>query len=106
MKLNHFFQHFQAVGRDNEAFVFLNHYLDICEAIEEGNSELIDSSDFSATDFPSEVPLPAHPALNSIQHEEVKDWVLSVSMDQRIDQVCPKKPKFLIYPLHMRKFLF
>lgn len=67
--------------------MFLNHFLDIWDAIEEGNSELIDANDFSATDFPSEFPLPETQALDIVQKEEVKDWVLSVSMDQRIDQV-------------------
>ncbi|KAL0271339.1 UNVERIFIED_CONTAM: hypothetical protein PYX00_008457 [Menopon gallinae] len=79
----------KAAGRNNEAFVFLNHYLDICEAIEEENSEIIDSSDFSATDFPSEIPLPRNKAIDNVRHEEVKDWILAVSMDQKIDQTLP-----------------
>lgn len=77
----------QSVGRDNEAFVFLNHYLDICEAIEEGNADLLDHSDFTETDFPQEIPLPATPYLSLHDHEEIKEWVLAVSMDQKVDQV-------------------
>lgn len=45
-------------GREAEAFVMLNHYLDVCEAIEEGSGNLVDHSDLAATDFPSSVPLP------------------------------------------------
>lgn len=77
----------QDVGREDEAFVFLNHYLDICEAIEEGNVDLLDHSDFTETDFPQEIPLPAAQYLNPKQHEEVKEWVLAISMDQKVDQV-------------------
>lgn len=37
------------------AFVFLNRYLDLSEAIEEGNLDGIDNTDFSGTDVPFEV---------------------------------------------------
>lgn len=77
----------QKMERNSEAFVFLNHYLDIVEAIEEGSIDSIDYSDFSATDFPQEIPLPSSPFLDLQQHEQVKEWVLAVSMDQNIDQV-------------------
>ncbi|XP_075225811.1 intraflagellar transport protein Oseg2 [Lycorma delicatula] len=77
------------VGRESEAFVFLNHYLDIVEAMEEDSPDLLDHADFTATDFPSDVPLPPSPYLESKEHEEVKEWVLAVSMDQNIEQVLP-----------------
>lgn len=97
--------------------------MDICEAIEEGNSEIVDSSDFSATDFPSEIPLPRAKAIDDARHEEVKDWVIAVSMDEKIDQVrqvgCFVLPFFLpnffnnsvvtlqyisIFTKHLRRF--
>jgi hypothetical protein len=81
------FSHPQAVGQESEAFVFLNHYLDLCEAIEEGNVDLLDYSDFTNTDFPMEIPLPATLHVSSQEHEEVKEWVLAISMDQKVDQV-------------------
>jgi intraflagellar transport protein 172 len=77
----------RAVGHESEAFVFLNHYLDLCEAIEEGNVDLLDYSDFTNTDFPMEIPLPAALHVASQEHEEVKEWVLAISMDQKVDQV-------------------
>ncbi len=40
------------------AFVFLNRYLDLIEAIEEGSLDMLDNSDFQDTDIPFEVPLP------------------------------------------------
>ncbi|KAL9903021.1 intraflagellar transport protein 172 homolog [Glossina fuscipes] len=78
-------------GREAEAFVMLNHYLDICEAIEEDAGNLVDHSYLTATDFPSSVPLPEEIHLKNDPdlHEEVREWVLSVSIDQQIDQVLP-----------------
>lgn len=32
----------RTLGRESEAFVLLNHYLDVCEAIEEGSGDLVD----------------------------------------------------------------
>lgn len=76
-------------GRVSEAFVFLNHYLDICEAIEDGESQLVDHTDFGQTDFPSNIPLPEHLYLqdNIQDHDNVREWVLAISMDQNVDQV-------------------
>ncbi|RZF39607.1 hypothetical protein LSTR_LSTR001128 [Laodelphax striatellus] len=77
------------VGRESEAFVFLNHYLDVAEAMEEGSPDLLDHSDFANTDFPAEIALPPSLYLDPQQHEEVKEWVLAISMDQNVDQVLP-----------------
>lgn len=40
------------------AFVFLNRYLDLVEAIEEGSLDMLDNTDLQDTDIPVEVPLP------------------------------------------------
>lgn len=79
----------RSVGRESEAFVILNHYLDICEAID-GAENLVDHLNLAATDFPSSVPIPNVMHLqNELNiHEEIREWILAVSMDQRIDQVC------------------
>lgn len=78
----------RSLGRESEAFVILNHYLDVCEAIE-SNENLVDHLNLSATDFPSSVPIPEQMHLrNELNlHEEIREWVLAVSMDQKIDQV-------------------
>ncbi|XP_013113055.2 intraflagellar transport protein 172 homolog [Stomoxys calcitrans] len=78
-------------GREAEAFVMLNHYLDVCEAIEDGSGNLVDHSDLASTDFPSSVPIPEeiHLKNDPSLHEEVREWVLAVSMDQQVDQVLP-----------------
>lgn len=46
------------MGWSSMAFVFLNRYLDLVEAIEEGSLDMLDNSDFQETDIPAEVPLP------------------------------------------------
>lgn len=73
----------------NMAFVFLNRYLDLYEAIEEGSLDMLDNSDFIDTDIPFEVPLPEQPHLSQDSHEAVKEWVLAVSMDQKVEQQLP-----------------
>lgn len=83
----------RSLGRDTEAFVFLNHYLDVCDAIEEqdGGTQLIDHSDLTSTDFPSNVPLPPDLYLKDDlgKHDEAKEWVLAISMDQKVNQSLP-----------------
>ncbi|EPB77379.1 tetratricopeptide repeat protein [Ancylostoma ceylanicum] len=63
------------------AFLLLNHYLDLVDAIDEGDASLVDYSAFEGTDIPSEVPLPERPWVESSLHEEIKEWVLATSVD-------------------------
>lgn len=79
----------RSVGRESEAFILINHYLDVCEAIEDNSGMLVDHSDLTVTDFPSSVPIPEEIHLGNEPglHEEVREWILAVSMDQKIDQV-------------------
>ncbi|XP_060165824.1 intraflagellar transport protein 172 homolog isoform X5 [Globicephala melas] len=105
----------KAVGWENMAFIFLNRFLDLTDvsravvprgwevfpvpiswlptlpqAIEEGTLDALDHSDFQDTDIPFEVPLPAKQHVPEAQREEVRDWVLTISMDQRLEQVLPR----------------
>lgn len=74
----------------SEAFVFLNHFLDLEECIEEeGDGNVLDVDDLRVTDFPLEVPLPERLGVASDQREEAREWVLAVSMDQKIEQGLP-----------------
>lgn len=79
----------RSTNRNSEAFVILNHYLDVCEAIEEGSGNLVDHSDFACTDFPSSVPIPERMHLQHELnlHEEIREWILAISMDQKVNQV-------------------
>jgi hypothetical protein len=49
----------RGVGWDNMAFVFLNRYLDLYEAIEESSLDMLDNTDFMQTDIPFEVGITA-----------------------------------------------
>jgi len=62
---------------ESMAFVLLNHYLDISEAIEEGDASMIDNSDFVGTDIPApfDYALPKVQFLDDDKREEVRDWV-------------------------------
>ncbi|XP_009694979.1 PREDICTED: intraflagellar transport protein 172 homolog [Cariama cristata] len=62
----------------------------LSQAIEEGNLDSLDHSDFQSTDIPFEVPLPAQQHVPEEKREEVRDWVLTMSMDQRLEQVLPQ----------------
>ncbi len=78
-------------GDANHAFVFLNRYLDITEAMDEGDvdSRGLDDVDFetAASDLPSRFPLPReHFVKNEATREEIRDWVLAHSMDAAVDQ--------------------
>ncbi len=64
-------------------------YLDLYDAIEERSLDMLDNSDFADTDIPMEVPLPDRPHLDAGEHEAVKEWVLAVSMDNKVVQKLP-----------------
>ncbi|KAF5402479.1 Intraflagellar transport protein [Paragonimus heterotremus] len=80
------------MGWHSMAFVFLNRYLDLVEAIEDpdGSADALDSTDFQGTDIPMEVPLPEEPYTTHEEHESVREWILMVSMDQKLEQTLPK----------------
>ncbi|KAJ3395502.1 hypothetical protein HDU92_005616 [Lobulomyces angularis] len=75
----------KAAGMNNMAFVCWNRYLDMSEAIEEGDSSLLENADFEKTDVPYDVDLPPN-NLPEAKREEVRDWILQVSLDQKINQ--------------------
>jgi len=71
------------------ALVFLNRYLDIFDAIEEGKSSTVslDSSTVADTDIPSFSTLPSQHSVSQEEHEEAKEWVLSAATDKTIVEV-------------------
>lgn len=78
------------IGWEGMAFVFLNRYLDLSEAITEQDLGGLDNSDFVGTDVPFEVPLPQEQFLSDEKREEVHEFVLSSSVDRNIDQELTK----------------
>ncbi|TKR80418.1 hypothetical protein L596_014494 [Steinernema carpocapsae] len=74
---------------ENLAFVLLDHCLDICEAIEENDPNIVDNSLFENTDIPAQFHIPQESYLTPNEYEDVKDWVLTVSVDARVDKTLP-----------------
>ena len=66
----------------NSAFVLLNRYLDISEAVEdnEPSSSILDNSDFADTAIPAEFPLPETQFLDEAQREQVSEMRRSSSV--------------------------
>ncbi|KAL3927042.1 MAG: hypothetical protein SGPRY_003008 [Prymnesium sp.] len=78
----------QASSDLNMAFVFLNRFLDISEAVEEHDtsSTTLDNSDFAETEIPFDFPLPEKQFLCDADREKVRDFVLELSMNDKVQQ--------------------
>jgi len=78
-------------GYTNLAFVLLNRYIDIVEAIDDG-IDAVDSSDSdvaeSSLTSPFQMPR-SHSIVDEQDREEVRNWVLSACMDTDIEQQLP-----------------
>lgn len=72
------------VGWNEMSMMFLNRYLDVVDAIEERNPDMLATSDFVETDIPYEIELPDQPTLPAEQHEKIKEHVLTLSMKQAV----------------------
>ena len=76
---------YREAGLANMAFVLLNRYLDLTEAMEEPDgSTMLENADFADTDIPHDFHLPEHHYVEEDAKEEIRDWVLAVSMDQQV----------------------
>ncbi|KAL7748888.1 hypothetical protein RI367_005801 [Sorochytrium milnesiophthora] len=80
----------KAAGLDKVAFVCLNRFLDICDAIDERDPSLLENSEFANSDIPTDFTLPDRPADEKVR-EEVRDWVLSVSLEKKVSQEVDKR---------------
>jgi len=66
------------------AFMFYNRYIDLYDAIEDPEGAgITDNSEFQDTDIPIpfEIPLPEKNLINADERDKIRDWVLSVSMN-------------------------
>uniref|UniRef100_A0A0N5AAE4 Nuclear pore complex protein Nup85 n=1 Tax=Syphacia muris TaxID=451379 RepID=A0A0N5AAE4_9BILA len=71
--------------KQNLAFLLLNHFLDLYDAIDQQDPSTIDTAIFSASDIPQEVQLPEKHIVSKSAYEEAKEWVLAASVDSGID---------------------
>eukprot|EP01017_Pseudomicrothorax_dubius_P046139 TRINITY_DN8090_c0_g1_i2.p1 TRINITY_DN8090_c0_g1~~TRINITY_DN8090_c0_g1_i2.p1 ORF type:complete len:616 (+),score=184.35 TRINITY_DN8090_c0_g1_i2:67-1848(+) len=77
------------------AFVLLNRYLDIYEVIEDpDNNNMGDNSDFQTADIPSpfDVPLPEKNFVKEKEKEELRDWLLQTSINQKTEMTLNHRP--------------
>ncbi|EFJ49307.1 intraflagellar protein IFT172 [Volvox carteri f. nagariensis] len=76
-------------GRKNMAFVMLNRFLDLSDAMDEPDSSaaVIENADFADTDIPYDFTIPERPYCSEAQREEVRNLVLEISMDRTTEQV-------------------
>ncbi|BBM98035.1 intraflagellar transport protein 172 [Marchantia polymorpha subsp. ruderalis] len=82
------------LGWQNMAFMFLNRYLDITEAMDEADrpdTAIMDGAGFETSDIPEEFPLPRTHALEEHTTEEIRDWVIQLSMDQKVHPSLPMR---------------
>ncbi|KAL0822632.1 hypothetical protein ABMA28_004664 [Loxostege sticticalis] len=76
-------------GGSREAFVLLNRCLDLAEAADEESAHLLDYTDFECTDW-SRTPLLLESAcVRGPPLDDIREWVLAVSMDQAVEQTLP-----------------
>ena len=87
----------RSAGWKGMALVLLNRFIDICEAIEDGGGGGdIENGDFAGSGIP--VPseyvggLPRNCFVGERAREEVKDWVLTTSMDRSVQQALARRP--------------
>lgn len=75
----------------NLAFVLLNRYIDLSEAIEDGDASGLDNADLEDTCIPEPFSkgLPKGQYADDDKREEARDWVLAISMDSSIEQALP-----------------
>lgn len=78
---------------DNLAFVLLNRYIDIVDAIDDKlGVEDIDNTVFAVADsvpYPFEVP-GTHYVVKKSDREDLRDWLLSCCVDRSVDQTLPQ----------------
>ena len=72
------------------AFVLLNHFVDLCDAIEDPDDP-VDNSDFTNTDIPSpfSMNIPTDHFYSEKKREDVREWVLETAVSSNDYQVLP-----------------
>lgn len=73
----------QEDGRLNMAFVFLNRYLDLTEAMDDPDAGPLENADFVDTDIPFDFTVPDAHYITEPMREEVSLWLNCASLCRR-----------------------
>eukprot|EP00698_Gefionella_okellyi_P025059 TRINITY_DN9055_c0_g1_i1.p1 TRINITY_DN9055_c0_g1~~TRINITY_DN9055_c0_g1_i1.p1 ORF type:complete len:1722 (-),score=456.28 TRINITY_DN9055_c0_g1_i1:33-5198(-) len=73
------------------AFVFWNRFLDVSDAMEDDGSTYLDNADFENTDIPYDFAMPTESSVRDSDREDVRNWVLAVTVDQSFEQTLPER---------------
>jgi intraflagellar transport protein 172 len=73
----------QKVKWDNMAFVFLNRYIDLADAIDDGTNEIMDNQYLAETDIPNDINLPEQKYLSV----SFKSYVLILVFNIKIEHL-------------------
>ncbi|KAJ7524274.1 hypothetical protein O6H91_18G084600 [Diphasiastrum complanatum] len=80
------------LGWQGMAFVYLNCYLDIAEAIDSpDHGTLLDVSGLEMSDIPQNIPVPEQHFISEESREEVRDWIIQLSLDQQVEPTLPSR---------------
>jgi len=82
------------IGSNDMAFIFLNRYIDLYDAIEDPeNNGITDNAEFEETDIPSpyDIALPEKNFMDAAQRDKIRDWVLQINMDGNIGGALPTR---------------
>ena len=80
------------VQQNDMAFIFLNRYIDLYDAIEDPeNNPISDNTDFEGTDIPSpyDISLPEKNLIGENDRDKIRDWVLQINMEGDVGQNLP-----------------
>jgi intraflagellar transport protein 172 len=79
-------------GLNDMAYIFLNRYIDLYDAIEDpDNNGITDNAEFEETDIPSpyDIALPEKNFLSPQERDKIRDWVLQVNMEGQLSGQLP-----------------
>jgi intraflagellar transport protein 172 len=81
-------------GNTDAAFIFLNRYIDLYDAIEDiDTAGGFDNDAFENTDIPAPeaIPLPESNFMSPDQRDQIRDWVLEVNTDGNDNRSLPER---------------
>lgn len=87
-------QALREVGDDIQAFVFLNRYLDLFQAINDPETNPLESSEeFESSDIPpaEKLCLPKQNLISDNQMKEIRDWLLALSIKRGKELTLPRR---------------